>query len=77
MAIGKPRIGQTRWGQGRFKPACLIGTNPRRPSGPAVICTAQTGRTHDCKSPIAHHRSKKSLQARGRPHMTPISHVDW
>lgn len=72
MAVGKPKIGQTRWGQGRVEPATLIGTDRRRPSGPAVLRTAQTGRTHDCKPPITRHRSKKSLQARGRPHMTPI-----
>ena len=68
--IGQPRIGQTRWGQGRFQPVTLIGTDRRIPSRPAVICTAPTGRTHDCKLPITHRASKKSLQARGRPHMT-------
>jgi len=75
MVIGQPRIGQTRWGQGRFQPVTLIGTDRRIPSRPAVICTAPTGRTHDCKLPITHRASKKSLQARGRPHMSPVSEL--
>jgi len=52
MAIGQPKTGQTRWGQGRFQPATLIGTGLRMPSGPAVMCAAPKGRTHDCELPI-------------------------
>jgi hypothetical protein len=75
MAIGQTEDRPNPPGSGAAKPVTLIGTDPRMPSGPAVICTAPTGRTHDCKRPLNRH-PRKSLQARGRPHMTPTTYND-
>ncbi|MDE2164583.1 MAG: hypothetical protein KGJ53_15580, partial [Alphaproteobacteria bacterium] len=43
----------------------LIGTGSRMPSGPAVMSTAQTGRTHDCKLPIRQKSLQKPLASAG------------
>ena len=56
---------------GHNSPLNRVGLNPRKPSRPAVMCTASTGRTQDCTRP-QRQSFKKFLHPGSHPHKTAI-----
>lgn len=65
MEIGQPKIGQTRWGQGRVQPGTLIGTDRRTTSGPAVIQPRKQAGHMTARFRSANIHTKKFLASQG------------
>ncbi len=59
---------------GHNSPQSRMGPDPRKPSWPAVTCTAQTGRTQDCTRPPRQHF--KSLLATREPSTQDIAYEE-
>jgi len=51
-----------------------MGSDPRTSSGPAVMCAAPTGRTHDCTRPQPNHQKLLALRrpSTHAPQLAPI-----
>lgn len=74
MAIGRaPGLEQPdQWFDAPSSAMTCMGSDPRTSSGPAVIVTASTGRTHDRTRPPPEHHQKALAKRRPSTHATEV-----